>query len=58
MASKAHPGFEKAAESIAKKGGYSVKRARAILAGATRKAVKKGAGKKNPNLLKVKGKAK
>jgi hypothetical protein len=35
-----------------------MERAGAILAAGTRKAVAKGAAKKNPNLLKVKGKAK
>lgn len=49
-----HPGFKKAAASIAKKEGVSKKRAGAILASATRKASAK-AKRKNPRLKKVKG---
>lgn len=51
---KAHPGFEKVAAAIARKGGYSKERARAILAGATRKMSKK-AKAANPRLKRVKG---
>ncbi len=53
MASK-HPGFKKAAASIAKKEGISKKKAGAILASASRKA-SKSAKRKNPRLKKVKG---
>ncbi len=52
----AHPGFKKVAEEIAKKRGVSKEKASAMLAAGTRKAIKKGAAKKNPNLLNVKGK--
>ena len=48
-------GFKAAQKSIAKKGGYSMKSAGAILANASRKASSK-AKQKNPNLRKVKGK--
>lgn len=54
MAGSAHPGFANVAKSIAGKGGYSMDRARAILAGATRKAGA-AARKKNPRLNRVKG---
>jgi len=57
MAKKKPKGFKKVAASIAKKGGYSKKAASAILASASRKSSGK-AKKKNPNLKKVKGKAK
>lgn len=53
--SSKHPGFKAAAKKIAQKEGYSKERASAILAASTRKAVAKGAAKKNPNLRKVKG---
>ena len=49
--------FKSVANKIAKKGGYSKKAAGAILASASRKASAK-AKRKNPNLKKVKGKAK
>lgn len=49
-----HPGFKKAAASIAKREGVSPKRAGAILASAARKA-SPGAKKRNPKLNKVKG---
>jgi len=52
--SKAHPGFEKASASIAKKEGVSQERADAILAASSRGASAK-AKKKNPKLNKVKG---
>jgi len=52
---KSHPGFKAAAKSIASKGGYSMKSAKAILASASRKA-SPAAKKKNPRLNKVKGK--
>lgn len=52
--SKAHPGFKKAANQIAKKGGYSQERANAILAASSREA-SPAAKKKNPKLKKVKG---
>ena len=50
-------GFKAAQKSIAKKSGVSMKSAGAILASSTRKA-SPAAKKANPNLLKVKGKAK
>jgi hypothetical protein len=53
--SKAHPGFKAVQTSIAKKGGYSMEAAGAILASASRKA-SPAAKRKNPNLKKVKGK--
>ena len=53
--SKAHPGFEAVADKIAKQRGVSKKRARAMLAEGTRKAVKKGAAAKNSRLRRVKG---
>lgn len=52
-----HPGFAKVQSQIAKKEGVSKKAAGAILASATRKASAK-AKKANPNLKRVKGKAK
>jgi len=51
---KAHPGFKKVANKIAKKQGISVKRADAILATSSRRAGKK-AKKANPRLKRVKG---
>lgn len=51
---KAHPGFKKAAASIAKKQGISTERAGAILAAGARKA-SKAAIKANPRLKKVSG---
>lgn len=51
---KAHPGFKKAAASIAKKQGISTERASAILATGARKAGK-AAIKANPRLKKVSG---
>lgn len=53
--SKAHPGFKAVQKEIAKKGGYSMESAGAILASASRKA-SAAAKRKNPNLKKVKGK--
>lgn len=53
---KAHPGFKGAARSIAKRGGYSMKRASAILAASSRKA-SASAKRKNPRLNRVRGKA-
>ena len=50
-------GFKKAQSQIAKKQGISKERAGAILAAGARKA-SAAAKKKNPNLKKVKGKAK
>jgi hypothetical protein len=50
---KAHPGFKKAAASIARKEGISKKAASAILASSSRHASKK-AKKKNPRLKRVK----
>ena len=55
MAAKKHPGFKAVQTSIAKKGGYSIKAAGAILASASRKA-SPAAKKTNPRLKKVKGK--
>ena len=52
--SSKHPGFKKAAASIAKKEGVSEKRAGAILASSTRNA-SPSAKKANPRLKKVKG---
>jgi len=52
-----HPGFKAAQSQIAKKQGISKERAGAILAAGARKA-SAAAKKKNPNLKKVKGKAK
>jgi len=48
-------GFKKAQQNIAKKGGYSMERAGAILASASRNA-SSSAKKRNPNLKKVKTK--
>jgi len=50
--SKAHPGFAKVASKIAKKEGYGIKRADAILAASSRNA-SAGAKKKNPRLKRV-----
>jgi len=50
-------GFEANARAIAKKQGISLERARKILAAGARKA-SPAAKKRNPKLLKVKGKAK
>jgi hypothetical protein len=55
MKSKKGMGFKAAQKQIAKKGGYSMESAGAILASASRKA-SAAAKKKNPNLKKVKGK--
>lgn len=52
--SKAHPGFASVASSIARRGGYSLSAARAILASRTRKA-SASAKRKNPRLKRVKG---
>lgn len=52
MAKKAHPGFDKASSSIAKKEGISEKAADAILANATRKA-SPAAKRANPKLKNV-----
>lgn len=54
---KAHPGFATVQAKIAKKEGISKKSAGAILANAGRNASSK-AKKANPNLKKIKGKAK
>ena len=54
MATNSHPGFKKAAASIASKEGISMKRASAILASSSRKASSK-AKKRNPRLNRVKG---
>lgn len=50
-----HPGFNKAAAEIARKGGYSAAVSRAILAAGSRKASAK-AKRKNPRLKRVMGK--
>lgn len=55
MAAKKGMGFKAAQRSIARKGGYSMKAAGAILASSSRKA-SPAAKRKNPNLKKVKGK--
>lgn len=52
MAKKAHPGFKKAASSIAAKEGVSKDAASAILASSTRKA-SLAAKRKNPRLKNV-----
>jgi hypothetical protein len=52
MASKAHPGFKKAAASIARKQGISKEAAGAILANSTRHA-SADAKRKNPRLKRV-----
>ena len=57
MAKKKVKGFKNVAKKIAKKQGISNKAASAILASSTRKA-SPAAKRKNPNLKKVKGKAK
>ena len=57
MKAKKGMGFKKAQSQIAKKQGISMERAGAILADGARKA-SAAAKKKNPNLKKVKGKAK
>jgi hypothetical protein len=57
MKTKKGMGFKAAQSQIAKKQGISKERAGAILAAGARKA-SAAAKKKNPNLLKVKGKAK
>lgn len=49
-----HPGFKSVASKIARKGGYSIERASAILASKTRKA-RSAAKAKNPRLKRVKG---
>lgn len=51
---KKHPGFKKVAQSIARKQGVPIKRARAILAASTRKA-SPAAKRRNPRLKRVKG---
>lgn len=53
--SKKHPGFQKAASSIARKEGISKEAASAILASQTRKA-SASAKRANPRLKRVKGK--
>jgi len=57
MATKKHPGFKAMQSKIAKQQGVSKKAAGAILASTSRKA-STAAKKKNPNLKRVKGKAK
>jgi len=52
MASK-HPGFKAAAAGIARREGYSMQRAKGILAAATRKA-SPAAKRANPRLKRVK----
>lgn len=52
--SKEHPGFVTIEKRIAKRQHVSLKRAGAMLAGATRKD-SKAAKRKNPRLLRVKG---
>ena len=54
---KTHPGFKAVQKKIAKKQGVSMESAGAILASSSRKA-SPAAKKKNPNLKKVKGRAK
>lgn len=50
----AHPGFKSVQASIARKGGYSMKTAGAILAASSRHASAK-AKRANPRLRRVKG---
>jgi len=57
MVAKKHPGFKSVQSKIAKQQGVSKKAAGAILASSSRKA-SVSAKKKNPNLNRVKGKAK
>ncbi len=57
MKTKKGMGFKTAQKQIAKKQGISMEGAGAILAAGARKA-SKAAKKRNPNLLKVKGKKK
>ncbi len=57
MKTKKGMGFKAAQKNIAKKQGIPMERAGAILAAGARKA-SPAAKKKNPNLKKVKGKAK
>ena len=57
MAAAKHPGFKSVQNKIAKQQGVSKKAAGAILASSSRKA-SAAAKKKNPNLKRVKGKAK
>ncbi len=52
--SKAHPGFKKVQQQIARREGIPMERAGAILAAASRNA-SPAAKKKNPSLKKVKG---
>jgi hypothetical protein len=52
MARKVHPGFKSVQKSIARKGGYSMKRAGAILAAKSRGA-SPAAKRKNPRLKRV-----
>ncbi len=52
--SKAHPGFDKVASTIARAKGIPIERARAILAAKTRGA-SAAAKKRNPRLNRVKG---
>lgn len=54
MARKRHPGFASVQRSIAKRGGYSMKSAGAILAAASRGASAK-AKRANPRLKRVRG---
>lgn len=54
MKTKKHPGFKKAAASIAKRQNIPMERAQAILAAGARKASKK-AVRANPRLKKVSG---
>jgi hypothetical protein len=49
-----HPGFKRAAASIARRDGYSMGRAKGILAAASRGA-SASAKKSNPRLRRVKG---
>lgn len=57
MAAKKHPGFKAVQKKIARKQNVSMEAAGAILASSSRKA-SVAAKRKNPNLKKVKGKAK
>ncbi len=54
MKSRMGMGFRAAAQDIAQREGYSVKRASAILASAGRKA-SEGAKRRNPRLRKIRG---
>ena len=55
--SKAHPGFDSVAAGIAARQGIPLKNAKALLAKRTRMFAKGAAGKRNPRLKRVRGRA-